>query len=229
MPKALSPRPAGRRGPAKPARPALARGLVEEIRDSARAGDREEAVSRFERAVEHLERGDPKGSLREADRAKALAPRSAAVRELRGIALYRLQRWREAQSELKTYKRMTGRVDENHLIADCLRALGRPEQAVPLAEEVLRARVSDEVKTEAVIVAAAALADLGRYAEALAVARRARTRDDVATHPTLRLWYVTADILARAGRPAEAEREFRKILRHDAGAFDVAERLAQLG
>jgi hypothetical protein len=44
----------------------------------------------------------------------------------------------------------------------------------------------------------------------------------------MRVWYVTGDILARAGRPQEAAREFRKILRHDAGAYDVAERLAQL-
>ena len=46
---------------------------------------------------------------------------------------------------------------------------------------------------------------------------------------TLRLWYVRGDILARAGRREEAAAEFRKIMRHDAGAFDAAERLAQLG
>ena len=45
---------------------------------------------------------------------------------------------------------------------------------------------------------------------------------------TLRLWYVRGDILARAGRPDEAAEAFRRIVRHDAGAFDAAERLAQL-
>ena len=69
----------------------------------------------------------------------------------------------------------------------------------------------------------------GRFDEALAFLRRARTRDDVGEDWVLRLWYVTADVLERAGRVEEAVREFRKILRHDAGAFDVAERLAQLG
>jgi hypothetical protein len=35
-------------------------------------------------------------------------------------------------------------------------------------------------------------------------------------------------VLERAGRPRDAAREFRRILRHDADAFDVAERLAAL-
>ena len=46
---------------------------------------------------------------------------------------------------------------------------------------------------------------------------------------TLRLWYVRGDILAKAGRCDEAAAEFRKVMRHDATAFDVAERLAALG
>jgi hypothetical protein len=38
-----------------------------------------------------------------------------------------------------------------------------------------------------------------------------------------------ADILQRAGRTQEAERTFRRIMRHDPAAYDVADRLAQLG
>jgi tetratricopeptide (TPR) repeat protein len=79
-----------------------------------------------------------------------------------------------------------------------------------------------------VIVAASALADEGRYAEALAFIGRAKTRDDVAEPYTLRLWYVKGDILERAGRPREAAVEFRKVVRHDGSAFDAAERLASL-
>ena len=66
------------------------------------------------------------------------------------------------------------------------------------------------------IVAASALADQGRFAEALAFLGRARTRDDVAEPYTLRLWYVRGDILAKAGRRDEAAEEFRKVMRHDA-------------
>jgi tetratricopeptide (TPR) repeat protein len=219
------------RGRPAPARPTLAldRWLVDELRRTAKPAHQADAVARLGRAVELLERGDSRGAVREAEKAKAHAGRSAAVREVLGIALYHQGRWREALAELKAYKRLTGRADQNHLIADCLRALGRSSESVPLAEEALRSRVPDEAKAEAVIVAAASLADAGRFAEALAFLRRARTRGDVSSGWILRLWYVTADILERAGRRDEAAAEFRKILRHDPAAFDVAERLAQLG
>jgi tetratricopeptide (TPR) repeat protein len=130
---------------------------------------------------------------------------------------------------MQTYRRVSGRADQNHIIADCLRALGRPERAVPLAEEALAAKgVSLAAKAEAVIVAASALADQGKFDQALGLLRRVRTREDVAGPEVIRIWYVTGDILSRAGRKQEAAREFRKIMRHDASAYDVAERVAQL-
>jgi tetratricopeptide (TPR) repeat protein len=186
-------------------------------------------MSRLARAIELLERDDPKAAAAEAEKAKAIAPRSGAAREVLGLAYYGLGRWREALMELKAYRRISGRPDQNHLIADSLRGLGRPQEAVPLAEEALRARgVPNEAKAEAVIVAASALADQGRFAEALAFLGRARTREDVAEGYTLRLWYVKGEILERAGRRAEAAEEFRRIVRHNAAAFDAAERLASL-
>ena len=42
----------------------------------------------------------------------------------------------------------------------------------------------------------------------------------------LRIWYVTGDVLERAGRPEEAAAEFRRVMRFDPSAFDAAERLA---
>jgi len=151
------------------------------------------------------------------------------VREVLGLALYGQGRFQEAIKELKAYKRISGRNDQNHVIADSLRGVGRPLEAIPLADEALRDRhVMNEAKAKAVIVAASALADEGRYAEALAFLGRARTRADVAEPYTLRLWYVKGDILERAGRPSDAAAEFRKVVRHDASAFDAAERLARL-
>lgn len=230
MPKALQPRPAGR---GKPRRSSRARGLpgdvVSELRSTARPGKAEPAISRLERAVELLDRGDARGAATEAVKAKALAPRSPAVREVLGMALYHLERYREALSELQAYRRMSGRADQNHLIADCLRDAGRPERAVPLAEEALASRsVPLATKAEAVIVAASALADMGKYDQALGLLRRVRTSEDVAGPEVLRVWYVTGSILEQAGRPEEAAHEFRKIVRHDPAAYDAAERLAQL-
>jgi tetratricopeptide (TPR) repeat protein len=223
-------RPRGR-GPQRPAAPSAAvpRPIQDEIRRTAPAGKAQEAMSRLGRAIELLDRDDPGAALAEAEKVKRLAPRSAAVREVLGLAAYGLGRWREALTELQAYKRISGRLDQNHLIADSLRGLGRPAEAVPLAEEALRAKgVPNEAKAEAVIVAASALADQGRFAEALAFLGRARTRDEVSEGYTLRLWYVKGDILERSGRHGEAAAEFRRIMRHDASAFDAAERLAAI-
>ena len=229
MTKPLRPRSAG--GSNRPRKPVsqLPRDVLDEVRRTARPTDQQDAISRLSRAIDLLERGDPGAAAREAEKAKRFAPRSASVREVLGLALYGQDLWQEALAELKAYKRITGRVDQNHLIADCLRGLGRPAEAVPLAEEELKGTASNDAKAEAVIVAASALADQGRFAEALAFLGRARTRDDVSETYTLRLWYVKGDILARQGRKDEAATEFRKVMRHDAAAFDVAERLAQLG
>lgn len=227
MPKAPRPRSATRSTPRRTS--SLPSEIVREVRGTARPGKADAALSRLDRAVELLARGDARAAAVEALKAKALAPRSAAVREVLGMALYHLERYREALSELQAYRRMSGRADQNHLIADCLRAVGRPERAVEVAEEALSARgVPLASKAEAVIVAASALADLGRIEQALGLLRRVRTREDVASPEVLRIWYVTGSILERAGRLREAEREFRKILRHDPAAYDVAERVAQL-
>jgi tetratricopeptide (TPR) repeat protein len=202
--------------------------VVEEIRRTTRPTNQEHAISRLSRATDLLERGDSGAAVSEALKAKQAAPRSASVREVLGLAYYGQGRWREALSELKTYKRITGRADQNHIIADCLRATGKPQEAVTLADEELRSDAPNEAKAEAVIVASSALADEGRYAEALAFLSRAKTRSDVSEPYTLRLWYVKGDILAKAGRRDEAAAEFRRIVRHDSGAYDAAERLAEL-
>jgi tetratricopeptide (TPR) repeat protein len=229
MPKDLRPRPGSRGGPKPRRRAGLPAEVLSELRHTARAGKAEAAIARLERAVQLLEREDARGAAAEAQKAKDLAPRSASVREIIGLALYRLDRFREALTEMQAYRRMSGRADQNHIIADCLRAVGRPDRAVPLAEEALAARgVPLAAKTESVIVAASALADQGKYDHALGLLRRIRTKDDVSGPEVIRVWYVTGDILARAGRTQDAAREFRKILRHDASAYDAAERMAQL-
>ena len=222
---------AGARPRGTPSRSAeLPRDVSEEVRRTTRPTSQRDAIARLARAIELLERDDPQGAVKEAEKAKALSPRSASVREVLGLAYYGAGRWHDALRDLKAYKRFSGRNDQNHVVADCLRGIGRGAEAVPLAEEALRDRnVSHEVKAESVIVAASALADEGRFPEALAFIGRAKTRDRLAEPYTLRLWYVKGDILERAGRADQAAEEFRRIVRHDPSAFDAAERLAQLG
>lgn len=219
----------GAGGPGRTPAATAPRWAAEEIRTTARSGQGDRALRAFEEAVELLERGQDGAAVKAATQAKSLASRSGAVREVLGIALYRTERFREALRELQAYRRMTGRVDQNHLIADCHRALGAPQKAVEPAMEALRAPISEEARAEAAMVGASALADLGRYTEALGILRSFRTHDQLARPFDLRLWYVTGEILEMAGRPQEAAEEFRRVVRHDPQAFDAAERLARLG
>jgi tetratricopeptide (TPR) repeat protein len=204
------------------------RNVIEEIRSTARPGQSASAVRAFEEAVDLLQRDRTSAAIAAALRAKDLAPRSGAVREVLGIALYRAERFRDALRELQAYRRMTGRLDQNHLIADCYRALGAPEKAIDPVRDALQARLPDDVRAEAAIVGASALADLGRFTEALSMLRASPRSERLSRDFDLRVWYVTGDILERAGRRAEAAEEFRRIVRHDPGAFDAAERLAGL-
>jgi tetratricopeptide (TPR) repeat protein len=205
--------------------------VVEDVRASA-GGKGNRAVGLLERAVGALEAGRAIDAERAAAEAKGLAPRSGAVREVLGLALYRRAKYREALRELQAYRRLTGRVDQNHLIADAHRALGAPEKAVQAAREALGpARLPAEARAEAAVVGGAALADLGRFEEALTLLRRfdqGDRGDRVAREHDLRVWYVIADVLERSGRRRDAARTFRRILDHDPRAFDTAERLARL-
>ncbi len=198
----------------------------------ARPGQADRAAKAFEEAISLLDRGRPVPAAAQAEEAKTLAPRSGVVREVLGISLYQAERYRDAIRELQAYRRLTGRADQNHLIADSYRALGSPEKAVELAQEALRIRaVPEEARAEAAVVGAAALADTGRFDEALGLLRSFAAKEQkAAARPfDLRVWYVSGDILERAGRKQEAAAEFRKVVRHDPGAFDAAERLAKLG
>lgn len=155
---------------------------------------------------------------------KTKAPRSVYVRELLGIVYHRLGRWREAARELAAYKRLSDRRDRDPEIADCERALGRPEKAVETLSDFDRDDLPEDVYLEGLIVHAGALGDLGRYDEAVAVLERGPLRPDVAGVEQLRLWYALADALEGAGRRHDARAWWDAIYADDPDFFDVADR-----
>ncbi|MEX2504086.1 MAG: hypothetical protein WD378_04500 [Egicoccus sp.] len=163
--------------------------------------------------------------------AKHEAPRIAAVREAYGVALYLDEQFAAALSELQAYKRLTGRVDQNHLIADSLRALGRAvDRVVDAAAELVESDDAEQDRrSEAAIVWASALADAGDVGAGRAVLRNFSVRHGGGEgEHLLRVRYVAAELAARDGDAAAAREEFEQILAVDPGYLDVEERLADL-
>ncbi len=156
--------------------------------------------------------------------AKRRAPRSVYVRELLGIVYHRLGRWKEAARELAAYKRLSDRRDRDPEIADCERAVGRPEKAVEILSDFEQGDLPEEVFIEALIVHAGALGDLGRFDEAVEVLGRGPLRPDAASFEHLRLWYALADALEGAGRRRDARAWWDAIYADDPEFFDVADR-----
>ena len=81
-------------------------------------------------AAGQLVTDDPDQAYAHAKEARRLASRVPVVREAAGVTGYAAGAWAEALAELRAYRRMAG--DERHLplMADCERALGRPERAL---------------------------------------------------------------------------------------------------
>ena len=181
------------------------------------------------KALEAFAEGDFAGSAEFARGAKALAPRSTRTMELLGLAYYHQGRWKEALRELLTYRRLTSALDQNHVIADCYRAQGRPDRAIEICAEVSPEGTSPETWAETAIVAAGALADKGDVRGALAMLNRADLGGDSVETYHLRLWYVMADLLERSGRQNEASELWRRIVAEDPYFFDAEERLKRSG
>ncbi len=81
------------------------------------------------------------------------------VRELHGLILYRLRRWRAAARELEAFAALTRSCEQGPVLADCYRALERWDRVEELWEELRHESPSAELVTEGRIVAAGALAD----------------------------------------------------------------------
>lgn len=163
--------------------------------------------------------------------AKSQAARVAAVREAYGVACYLGEDYQTALGELTTYRRLTGRVDQNHLIADSLRALGRDlDRVVDVASELVEHDQAPlDRRFEAAIVWAGAMADAGDLGGARLVLRRMLSRhpDSGAEHD-LRLRSLAAELAVRDEDPDDAATHLRAIVARDPDAYEAAERLAQL-
>lgn len=212
--------------------PHLPRGVIKEIERTlgrgARADDVALALSIGSAAIEE---GRPDVAVEVLAWAKSEAARLATIREAYGVALYQMDRFADAASELQAYRRFSGRQDQNHVLADCLRALGRDLDRIT---ETAGALVADESapmdrRAEAAIVWAAAVADSGDVGAGRAVLRRFLDGYEVGGEPhDLRLLYLEGDLAERAGDRDAARAAFERISAVESDYLDVAERLDQL-
>lgn len=172
-----------------------------------------------------LQDGDTAHAVRLLRDAKRHATRSWAVREALGIALYLDEQYKEAARELGAYRRMSGRHDQNHLLADCARANGQIAKAEELVEEMMAARVPPDRVAEGLLVVAGARADRGDPDAALAVLHRMDLAPSTVEPYHVRLWYLAADLEERRGDADAAAGYLAAIATIDPSFLDVAERL----
>ena len=157
-------------------------------------------------------------------------PDLAEARELLGLTLYRLGRWREAAKELTAFVELTGGSTEQHpVLADCYRALGRHKEVDRLWLELKDASPSGELVTEGRIVAAGSLADQGDLAGAVVLLGKGFSLPKQPKDHQLRRAYALADLYERAGDLPQARELFGRIVRIEPDYLDAAERAAALG
>ncbi|MEV6271486.1 hypothetical protein AB0L64_30275 [Kribbella sp. NPDC051936] len=145
------------------------------------------------------------------------------------ITAYLAEHYDEALTEFRAVRRMTGNHEVLAMMADCERALGRPDKALALTKDKHVHDLSEPTQMELLIVAAGARRDKGQTAAAIQMLEvpelTKRTRADWLP----RLRYAYADALAEAGRTDDALVWFHRAAGVDGdGLTGAAERAAEL-
>ncbi len=172
---------------------------------------------------------DPQLALAHTRFARSKAGRVAAVREAAGLAAYFAGEWSEALAELRAARRLGGDPGRLAVLADCERALGRPERALEIARSSEARQLGTDETIELRIVAAGARRDLGQF-DAAVIALQGPDLDAAGEEPwRARLRYAYADNLLAAGRAQDAIRWFLAAAEADVeGDTDAAERAVEL-
>ena len=165
-------------------------------------------------ASEALADGKYHSAVKHGNRAKALSPQDATVRETIGIAAYRMGDWATALSELRAFRRMQG--DTTHLPVemDVLRAQNRPKDVESAWSELQRRGGHGLVMNEGRVVYASFLLDEGRADEAWKVVEPKRIEKEP-NEAHLRLYFVAARVAAARGDTSTARRLADTIVTND--------------
>lgn len=206
----------------------MPREVYRELRSAARPGDEEDVVTAYAAAGAALAEGGVDRARELLEWAKSAASRSGAIREALGVVHYHAGDFAAAHSELLAYRRLSGRQDQNHLLADCARAAGRADKVTEYIAEMDPRQVPEDRYAEGLIVLAGDRADRGDLEGALrALERVDLSPADVQEHH-LRLWYLAADLSERVGEHEAARDYLEAIASVEPEYLDATERLAAL-
>ncbi|MGA8845253.1 MAG: tetratricopeptide repeat protein [Nocardioides sp.] len=186
-------------------------------------------VARHLAAAGALLEEDPETAYQHTLAARARAPRLAVVREATGEAAYAAGHYAEALAELRAAKRMNGATAYLPIMADCHRALGRPEDALKLSKSPSVVNFAPEAKAEMTLVEAGARRDMGQLDAALRTLELAPLNNKSRQPWVVRLRYAYADALVAAGRHDDALAWFHRTHAIDSLELtDAAERAEEL-
>ncbi len=172
---------------------------------------------------------DPETAHLHALAAKARATRTGLVREACGETAYAAGKFAEALSEFRAARRMTGGYLYAPMMADCERALKRPDKAIAYDTPEIRSQLDDAGQIELSIVVAGARRDQKQYDAAVRLLETEPLHTKGRSDWVPRLRYAYADALLDAGRRDEAIEWFHRTVAVDGnGQTDAEERLAEL-
>lgn len=192
--------------------------------------DNAERVAKHMLMATDLLYDDPHLALRHARAAKNRAGRVGVVRETNGVVAYHAGEWKEALSELRAARRISGGPGLLAVMADAERGLGRPEKALELGRSPEARELDKDGQIELAIVLAGARHDLGQHDSAVAQLQRLNPSLDSQGFAQARLSYAYADALLATGKKEEAKRWFEHAAKIDVeGMTDAADRVAELG
>lgn len=200
--------------------------VLREVTESLSPSAGEEVCRRLVAAALSLDDGDPATASAHAEVARRLGSRLAVVREATGVVAYQAGDYERALRDLQAARRIGGSVSALAVMADCERALGRPQRALEVAASADPADLDVSELVELLIVTAGARLDLGQPEAAVATLRTRHLEARSAEPWQERLWFAYAEALTAAGREEEGRTWMRRAAGHPAGATDAAERVA---
>lgn len=172
---------------------------------------------------------DPQLAHKHALAARARAMRNALVREAVGETAYACGLWAEALAEFRAAKRMSGNGMYAPMMADCERALKRPDKAIAYDTADVRSKLDEAGQIELSIVVAGARRDRGQAEEAVRLLETEPLHSKSRAPWVARLRYAYADSLLAAGRKDDAIEWFHRTVAVDGdGSTDAADRIAEL-